>query len=76
LKYTGTGIPEHNAYIERFFRTLKEEEIWPNFYETIEEAKDQIEDYIEFYNTERQHSSPGYVSPAEFLNRAALDNAA
>jgi putative transposase len=67
LAYIAPATPEHNAYIERFFRTLKEEEIWPNLYETPEEAKSAIERYIRFYNEERVHSALGYSTPAEFF---------
>jgi transposase InsO family protein len=31
------------------------------------EAREAVLDYIEvFFNTKRRHSSPGYVSPAEY----------
>jgi putative transposase len=42
LAYIGIGQPEHNAFIERYFRSLKEEEVWPTVYETVEEAKQGI----------------------------------
>lgn len=66
LAYTALATPEHNACIERFFRTLKEEEIWPNLYETYEQAVQSIERYIAFYNLERVHSSLGYRTPADY----------
>jgi transposase InsO family protein len=51
---------------ERWFRTLKEEAVWLNEYRTFDEAKQDIERYIRFYNTERLHSALGYRSPAEY----------
>ncbi len=67
LAYIALATPEHNAYIERFFRTLKEEEIWPNLYETPEETKAAIDEYIRFYNHERVHSALDYQTPVEFF---------
>ena len=36
-QYTGYNTPDDNAYIERVIRTVKEEEIWPNIYDTLSE---------------------------------------
>jgi len=66
LSYIGIGMPEHNAFIERYFRSLKEEEIWPNIYETVEQTRNAIADYVKFYNTARVHSSLGYLTPRKF----------
>jgi putative transposase len=54
---TGFNNPDANAFIERWFRTLKEEVVWLNEYRTFDEAKQDIERYIQFYNTERLHSA-------------------
>lgn len=64
--FIAIGEPKQNAHIERFFRTLKEEEIWPNIYDTVDEAKRAIADFIHYYNENREHSSLGYMTPAEF----------
>jgi putative transposase len=57
-----------NAPIESFWHTLKVELIHGEpVFRTREEAKAAIFEYIEgYYNTERIHSSLGYLSPAEF----------
>lgn len=65
-QYTGYNAPDDNAYVERVIRTLKEEEIWPNAYETLTEARAAIESYIRYYNNERIHSALGYQTPSEF----------
>ena len=70
--FIAIGEPKQNAHIERFFRTLKEEEIWPNIYDTVDEAKRAIADFIHYYNENREHSSLGYMTPAEF-SRLALE---
>ena len=66
LLYSQYATPEHNAHIERFFRTLKEEELYYNLYETYSEAITSIEAYIDFYNHGRIHSAIDYFTPAEF----------
>ena len=65
-QYTGYNAPDDNAYVERLIRTVKEEEIWLNLYDTVSEARAAVEEYIRFYNEERLHSSLGYRPPKEF----------
>lgn len=65
-QYTGYNAPDDNAYVERVIRTVKEEEIWPNLYDSVSEAIGAIEDYINFYNNERIHSALDYLTPNEF----------
>jgi putative transposase len=65
-QYTGYNAPDDNAYIERVIRTVKEEEIWPNVYDTFSEASAAIESYVNYYNGERIHSALGYRTPNEF----------
>ena len=59
-----------NAVVESFFATLKTELIHHQSYATWEQARLALFEYIEgFYNTQRSHSSLGYISPAEFERR-------
>ena len=37
-QYTGYNAPDDNADVERVIRTVKEEEIWANAYDTVKEA--------------------------------------
>ena len=56
-----------NSVSESFFHTLKVELIHHEIFETREEAKQAIFDYIEiYYNKIRMHSANDYLSPAEF----------
>ena len=65
-----------NAPAESFFASLKKDRIYWRRYKTREEAKQDIFDYLEmFYNSERLHSSLGYVSPREFENAWLIANA-
>lgn len=56
-----------NAAMESFFHTLKTECVHHERYQTRDEAKKAIFDYIEvFYNRQRKHSFLGYKSPEEY----------
>ena len=56
-----------NAVSESFFHTLKTELTYHFTFETREEAKAVIFEYIEvFYNRKRLHSANDYMSPANY----------
>jgi putative transposase len=55
-----------NAPMESFFASLKKENVHQTRFNTREEAKAAVFDYIEvFYNRQRLHSGIGYRTPAE-----------
>ena len=61
------GRPWENGYAERLIRTLKEEEVHLNDYQSIAEARDRIGEFItNVYNLKRPHSALGYLTPMEF----------
>jgi len=49
-----------NIAIERFFRTLKYEEVYVKEYEKIKALRQGIEYFIRFYNCNRSHSALNY----------------
>lgn len=56
-----------NAAMESFWGTLKTELVNHERYQTVEQARASIFEYIEvFYNRKRRHSSLGYLSPDSF----------
>ena len=75
-QYTGYNAPDDNAYVERVIRTIKEEEVWPNSWDTFLEAHEAIESYIRFYNEQRLHSALGYITPANAAAKQLTLNAA
>lgn len=67
---TGYQKPEQDAYIERFFGSLKDEEVWCYEYLSLAEAQASIAAWIAWYNEGRPHSALGYESPREYAARA------
>ena len=64
--YSKKGYPYDNASMESFNAILKKEEVNVNTYETFNEAKKAIFEFIEsWYNNIRIHSSNGYMTPNE-----------
>lgn len=60
-----------NACVESFFHTLKTEMIYHEDFETREQARRAIFEWVEaFYNRQRLHSTLGYRSPVDFERMA------
>lgn len=60
------ATPQDNACMESFFASLKKEFIYHRRFKTKEEAIRAINEYIEFYNFKRLHSSLGYMTPHQY----------
>lgn len=74
ISMAGRGRPMENPYAERVIRTIKEEEVVLNEYDTVADARRDIGHFIEVvYQTKRVHSSLGYLTPAEFEAQWALE---
>lgn len=52
-----------NIMIERWFRSLKNEQIYPNEYHSPRELRKLINEYVDAYNRERPHEALGYKVP-------------
>jgi len=71
------GCPYDNGNCERFFRTLKQEEINTKEYRDLEDLRLHIADFIDrYYNQKRLHSALGYLPPTEFERTNASSDAA
>jgi len=67
LSLGGRGDCYDNAAMESFFSTLKSELVHREKFQTEEEARRKIFDYIEvYYNRQRRHSTLNYQTPAEY----------
>lgn len=53
-----------NVIIERWFRSLKQEEIYINEYQSPRELRLGIKEYVKTYNHERPHDSLNNERPA------------
>jgi transposase InsO family protein len=70
---SGTGNCYDNAMAESFFATLKKGHVFFERFQTREEARRRIFEYLEiFYNQIRRHSSLGYKSPVAYENLNAI----
>ena len=54
-----------NIFVERFWRTVKYEEVYLHEYRTVAEARAGLATYFRFYNEERFHETLGYRTPHE-----------
>ena len=59
------GRAYDNIFIERFWHSIKYEDIYLKDYSYPREARQGIRNYMDFYNNERPHQSLGYKTPAE-----------
>ena len=56
-----------NVFIERLWRTLKYEEVYPKCYENGKEAFLGINNFLNWYNVERPHQALNYKTPKEIF---------
>lgn len=70
LSRTAYRHPDGNALIERLYKTLKEECVWINEFQSFEDALAAITAWAVDYNTERPHDSLGQKTPAEARGEA------
>jgi putative transposase len=67
ISMAAVGKAEENGHVERWMRTIKEEEVDLSEYLDFQDARNQIAHFIEdVYMTKRIHSSLGYLTPVEF----------
>ena len=73
ISMDGKGRWMDNVIVERLWRSLKYENVYPSGYANIKEAKKGISDYFQFYNEERCHSSLDDKTPNdvyfEYINK-------
>ena len=55
-----------NAVTETLFGSLKVERLHDMHFQTRRQAKDEVVDWLTFYNRRRMHSTLGYTSPMAF----------
>lgn len=65
---TSPYYPQSNGKFERFNRTMKSECIRPKTPVSLDDARRLVSGFVEYYNTERLHSSLGYITPKDMLD--------
>jgi len=77
ISMDGKGCWRDNVFIERFWKTLKYQEVYLRAYETVSEARSSIARYIEFYNSRRPHRAHrGRTPDAAYFSNQDLKAAA
>jgi putative transposase len=70
ISMDGKGAWRDNVFVERFWRSIKYEEVYLRAYESAIEAKHFIGRYVTFYNQQRPHSSlDGRTPDAVYFNQ-------
>ena len=76
ISMDGKDAWRDNVVIERFWRSLKYEEVYLKAYKSMKEVKAEINKYIKFYNTIRFHQSLEDQTPDEVYFKNLKDLAA
>lgn len=67
ISHDGVGRCIDNIRIERFWRTLKYEDLYLKHYQSMKEAKIGIGEFIRHYNYKRPHQALKYAKPADLF---------
>lgn len=71
ISMDGKGRATDNAFIERFFRTIKYDRLYLNPSHDGHDLYNECEDFINYYNLRRSHSSLGKIAPVKVYKKAA-----
>ena len=63
ISMDGKGRALDNIFVERLWRSVKYEIVFPSQWETVQDARIGLHAYFKFYNHERLHQSLGYKTP-------------
>ncbi len=75
ISLDGRGRALDNVFTERFWRSLKYEEVYLHEYRSPREARQGVARYMAFYNTQRPHQALGYRTPAAVYARPCQETA-
>jgi putative transposase len=77
ISMDGKGAWRDNVFVERFWRTIKYEEVYLHAYDSVAEARRSIGRYLEFYNARRPHTALDQHTPDQaYFDRRPLRTAA
>jgi putative transposase len=69
ISMDGRGRAHDNIFVERLWRSVKHEEVYPAQYMDMIDARSGLARYFPFYNHERRHQSLDRKTPAEVYVR-------
>jgi len=69
LRYIQPGKPDQNAYIERFNWTYCEEVQSSYLFDSLDEVREIIAEWLERYNEIRPHDALGSLPPSRYHER-------
>lgn len=67
LEFIKPGRPMQNGFIERFNRSYREAVLDMFVFQSLDEVRQQTEQWLKEYNEERPHDALGDMTPREFL---------
>ena len=70
ISMDGRGRALDNVFVERLWRSVKYEEVYPQQYEGMRDAQRGLGQYFPFYNEERPHQALGYRTPEAVYRKA------
>jgi putative transposase len=73
ISMDGQGRWRDNIYVERFWRSLKYEDIYLRSYDSVKDMKRGLSRYFQFYNTQRFHQSLDYRTPDDMYKSFRTD---
>ena len=76
ISMDGRGRATDNSVIERFWRSLKYEDIYLKDYETVDELNEGLREYFQWYNNSRSHQTLDGKTPEEIYNGVYLKKVA
>jgi transposase InsO family protein len=68
-RYTRPYRPQTNGKVERFWRTLEDDLLRGTYFESDEELKEELIQYLYYYNYERPHQGLNGETPFEFSQK-------
>ncbi len=70
ISMDGKGRRRDKVFVGRVWKSIKYEEVYHHAYEAVQEARNSIGKYLDFYNSSRPHSSlDGFTPDQIYFNR-------
>src|SRR5579863_5716652 len=72
--YIAPGKPQQNGFSESFNGKLRDELLNETLFNSLSDARTQLEDWRRDFNEVRPHSSLGYLTPADYARALSGKN--